>query len=237
MLGYSTDDEITSHKKKNRAMDLNAIALIVRKAIAIIRNEPLGVWHILAFFVPSAIFGYWYFFILGGHVVFWTGTSSLYHPSDALEAYCTAGPHGQEGHFPTSNVMKLRHVVLNIRHGDRSSLYGIPGLVRKYKSTGINSKDTKEIQYVKNFDLETLDNYDHVFLDPFNVTRLNGLATLPEMPPGLLTTVGFEQHLQLGAALRRRYGAFFAKIRSPDQIFVRSTNFERTFQVRSSFII
>jgi hypothetical protein len=52
------------------------------------------------------------------------------------------------------------------------------------------------------------------------------------MPPGLLTTVGFEQHLKLGASLRRRYGGFFAKIRSPDQIFVRSTNFERTFQVK-----
>jgi hypothetical protein len=52
------------------------------------------------------------------------------------------------------------------------------------------------------------------------------------LPQGQLTSQGFFQHLQLGSILQQRYEEYFHKIHTPEQIYVRSTNYARTIRVK-----
>lgn len=150
-----------------------------------------------------------------------------------LNSFCSGSvSKGDEGAFDSSETFRLQHVVMNIRHGDRSTLFHIPGLIKHSDpgNNGINSKDLKYMKNLSAFQLQALEDYDHFFLDPLNVERLDDLAQKP-MEQGKLTVSGFNQHIALGKHLKKAYFNFLQQIKSPDQIFIRSTYFERTIQV------
>lgn len=139
---------------------------------------------------------------------------------------------GDEGYFKGSEPFRLQHVVMNIRHGDRSTLFHIPGLIKHDDdgNQGINSKEVKYMSNLSAFKLQPLEDYEHIFDNPLDVKRLDGLARR-EIEQGKLTVTGFQQHVTLGRHLKYSYFNFLQQIKSADQIFIRSTNFERTIQV------
>jgi hypothetical protein len=49
---------------------------------------------------------------------------------------------------------------------------------------------------------------------------------------GQLTSRGFMQHVHLGQILSGSYKSFLGQVQSPDEIYVRSTNYVRTLQVQ-----
>ncbi len=152
---------------------------------------------------------------------------------DILQEYC-AGRNsvGNEGYFSGSETFSLEHVVLNIRHGDRAPLFTIPGLIihDEVLNGAISSKDVEEIKHFDSFYLQRMEDYQHHYLDPLNATRLDEISKRG-IALGQLTIAGFQQHLKLGKHLRRAYKPLLSQITSPNQIFIRSTNFERTIQV------
>jgi hypothetical protein len=165
--------------------------------------------------------------------------SDIDQPWDTLTEYCTSADYGVEGVLPESNkrapTVTLKHVVLNIRHGDRSPLFSIPNMIPVDGSVtkGLSSNNIAPyVPGLTSFTLQPLEDYEHVFLDPLNITLLD-LNAQRHIAPGQLTPHGFEQHIKLGRHLKLAYKPLFEHITSPEQIFVRSTNFERTFQVRA----
>ena len=139
---------------------------------------------------------------------------------------------GDEGYFKGSEPFRLQHVVLNIRHGDRSTLFHIPGLIKHDDdgNQGINSKEVKYMSNLSAFKLQPLEDYEHIFDNPLDTKRLDDMAKR-EIEQGKLTVNGFHQHVTLGRHLKHSYFNFLQQIKSPEQIFIRSTNFERTIQV------
>lgn len=56
-----------------------------------------------------------------------------------------------------------------------------------------------------------------------------------QVPWGALTNIGKQQHLALGKWLRRRYGnVLLSEQYTPNEIYIRSTNFDRTLQSAES---
>ena len=70
-------------------------------------------------------------------------------------------------------------------------------------------------------------------LDPSTAFRVPDYS----LSPGQLTSRGFMQHIQLGQLLRSQYGApLLDHIRSPQQLYVRSTNYIRTIRSVSALL-
>ncbi len=58
------------------------------------------------------------------------------------------------------------------------------------------------------------------------------------LPPGQLTTRGFMQHVHLGSALAQAYQPFLQKhVVTPSNVFVRSTNYNRTIQSAAALLL
>lgn len=66
-------------------------------------------------------------------------------------------------------------------------------------------------------------------LDPMSVFSTSDVL----LPKGQLTSIGFMQHITLGSLLRTQYQQLLERVVSNDQLYVRSTNYRRTIQVRS----
>jgi hypothetical protein len=163
-----------------------------------------------------------------------------------LQQYCSAKtPVASDGHFvdKSSDVKwNLRFVAINIRHGDRSAIHSMPGSIVNTKEVystyiekealGFRSKlSSFKILFLpdsakrKASEIPESEPLTHV-LDPSHVFVIKDLA----LAPGQLTTRGFMQHIRLGKALHNAYSDLLSSITSPEQIYVRSTNYVRTIQ-------
>jgi hypothetical protein len=67
-------------------------------------------------------------------------------------------------------------------------------------------------------------------LDSLNDSRIFHTSDV-DLPGGQLTSRGFMQHILLGVYLRKAYERFLGAVESPAELYVRSTNYDRTVQV------
>jgi hypothetical protein len=155
-----------------------------------------------------------------------------------------------------SDRFVLRYLLLTIRHGDRSAIHKIPGSVAASNEKTIPSKlnkkeylDPKALQFAHQmsyFRLQSITSLPSKSLQkqgPGNTPKVT--PTLPdslnssslfnvgdfELEQGQLTTRGFMQHIHLGSLLRKTYSSFLnTQIKSVSNLYVRSTNYDRTIQ-------
>jgi hypothetical protein len=162
-----------------------------------------------------------------------------------LLEYCPlAIPSGNEGVLVENNgKFELKHILVTIRHGDRSAIHRIPGSTDPSKThTSSKYLDTSVLQYVHRmsaFQLLSMKSKDSTkplmhSLD-FNSTKLFKKSDFM-LDQGQLTSRGFMQHISLGTILRKAYGSFLSSIKLPPQIVVRSTNYDRTIQSVAAFL-
>ena len=159
--------------------------------------------------------------------------------------YCNTGDAtGAEGPiFEGSDEWVLHHLLFNIRHGDRSSIHNIPGA--QSLSAQVNSKENKYLDhralkylpFLRFFVLKSIDES----LPNMSIKNSEG-DTLPDalslsqvftqsdsdIPPGILTTRGFMQHILLGKHLSKAYRFYLETLTAPDDLYIRSTNYRRT---------
>jgi hypothetical protein len=164
--------------------------------------------------------------------------------------YCnTQLPDGSEGAtFLHADQWILHHLLINIRHGDRSSIHNIPGaqpLASQVNADQIQYIEYSALKYVprlNSFKLasvgpSSLKNSEGDLPDAFNSSTLFRVAD-SSIAPGILTTRGFMQHINLGQYLARAYNKFLSNyVTSVDSIYVRSTNYRRTILSISALMI
>ena len=181
------------------------------------------------------------------------GTSGLLGPfigscSPAVQRlldYCSVEiPSGAEGILPagSSSQMELKHVLVTIRHGDRSAIHKMPGSTPATSTASDISAsylDPNALLYVNRmsgFHLEPLKDTSKVMdsLDRSSTKlfKINDTS----LDQGQLTSRGFMQHIALGGILRKAYGKFMSTITSPSELIVRSTNYDRTVQSVAAFL-
>lgn len=154
--------------------------------------------------------------------------------------YCNTHPvTGSEGGtFQGSKDWVLHHLLLNIRHGDRSSIHNIPE-AQKLSSQLKNYVvlDYTALQYVprlNSFVLEPIGNghpgtvnSEGDLPDALNTTQVFD-GSDGDLAPGILTTRGFTQHILLGKYLAKAYDGFISRVVGHKNLYVRSTNYRRT---------
>lgn len=186
--------------------------------------------------------------------------------------YCTNDDvSGSEGILPFgSSDFTLKHILITIRHGDRSAIHKMPGssVIQTDKSQQKLHLRAEALQFASD-----MDSYSLVEILPqislstriINFTdaavvensekrrrkltdgsshKLNSLSSKHifkrgdfELEQGQLTTKGFMQHIALGTFLRRQYVAFLShQVRSPSNVYVRSTKYDRTFQSAAALL-
>ena len=169
---------------------------------------------------------------------------NAFSPIARLEEYCSAStPVAEDGRFERSKDWRLRYLAINIRHGDRSSIHNIPGALEQIKGEDYTYVEEEALSFrsaLSSFmvsfkpssprrrratEIPESEPLDHV-LDASHVFHIKDL----DLAPGQLTTRGFMQHIRLGRALRASYRDLMNSIKSPNQIYVRSTNYVRTIQ-------
>jgi len=215
------------------------------------------------------------FFMCTATIVFFIAESSLYNTAVSSGAdnlsmvtylrnepelssngdllYCnTQPPSGSEGEtFTKSDQWVLHHLLVNIRHGDRSSIHNIPSaqpLVLQTKDSTVQYLEYSALQYIprlNSFKLTPLG-------DPASSSAKNSEGDLPDafnssslfreadraVAPGMLTTRGFMQHINLGHHLHRAYSKFLSSaVHSVKNLYIRSTNYRRTILSVSALMI
>ena len=118
--------------------------------------------------------------------------------------YCnTQNPSGSEGPtFPGSKDWKLHHLLINIRHGDRSSIHNIPSaekLEDQVKTNSIEFLSYSALEYfpkLNSFAIKPIGTQDQVvkgdLLDALNTSTIF-VSSDSNLAPGILTTRGFMQ--------------------------------------------
>eukprot|EP00605_Chrysophyceae_sp_TOSAG23-4_P002653 GSChrysophyteH1.ASY1.ANO1.2929.1 assembled CDS len=133
---------------------------------------------------------------------------------------------GDTSEESSTDGFTLSRLVLAIRHGDRSSIHTMPGAYkRQYEppSSNVNadaprSEGTLELNHPRSLPPA---------LDPEQIFAVDD----KELPPGQLTSRGFMQHIDLGAALAIQYKSFLKSyITNTHALKIRSTNYARTLQ-------
>lgn len=77
---------------------------------------------------------------------------------------------------------------------------------------------------------------DSAIPDSLNHDRMFAVSDY-HLKQGQLTTRGFMQHITLGGILRRSYSAFLSsQIKSPANLYIRSTKYDRTFQSAAALL-
>lgn len=192
--------------------------------------------------------------------------------SKRLLDYCPINDvSGSEGILPFGySDLTLKHILITIRHGDRSAIHKMPG-----SSPAQTDKPQKKLhlrpealQYASDMDsynlVEILPQVslstritnstnaaaienplkERRMLEDVTTLKLTSLSSSHifkrgdfELDQGQLTTKGFMQHIALGTFLRRQYLAFLShQIRSPSNVYVRSTKYDRTFQSAAALL-
>ena len=172
-----------------------------------------------------------------------------------LLEYCPlAIPSGNEGILVDNNGnFELKHLLVTIRHGDRSAIHRIPGSADPSKTitteqgsqTSSKYLDSYVLQYVQRmtaFRLQSIKSKDPSAASKplmqsldHNSTKLFKKSDFM-LDQGQLTSRGFMQHISLGTILRKAYGSFLSTIKYPPQVIVRSTNYDRTIQSVAAFL-
>lgn len=163
--------------------------------------------------------------------------------STRLDNYCTrSNPLGQRAESKSSSIadsysMELVNLVLAIRHGDRSAIHSLPNATISFPQTQpqlVTPGAQPYSKFLSHLSLDVIgtggegEDLSHA-LDP-TVAFHRSDFTLPQ---GQLTSRGFQQHLELGRLLRSAYMTYFSGIKRAEDVFVRSTNYVRTIQVRT----
>ena len=159
--------------------------------------------------------------------------------------YCNSGKVvGLEGPvFEGSSDYVLHYLLLNIRHGDRSSIHNIPGAqplssqLTNKKKLYLDSGAFKYLPMLSSFILKSVDESqpnislingeDDVLLDALNASEVFAQPD-SQVLPGILTTRGFMQHIMLGKHLSKAYMFYMKTLTSPQDLYIRSTNYRRT---------
>jgi hypothetical protein len=193
--------------------------------------------------------------------------------------YCSFHiPPGSESDRALSRYdLELRHLVIAIRHGDRSAIHTMPGSAPlSGDNNNLDDKDgspklldpraLEHASRLKSFTLSQIvepasgqgsNKVGKGSLDSLNITRIFQTATedFPgtmvaflsaplllrrtaafsrscSFPPGgQVTSRGFMQHIHLGKHLHQAYKGYLERVKSPVNLYVRSTNYDRTVQV------
>eukprot|EP01038_Epipyxis_sp_PR26KG_P005846 gene5846-8067_t len=155
----------------------------------------------------------------------------------------------------------LVSVIATIRHGDRSAIHQLPNgniplqdkfpLLQKVGSNGpknaklLNEQALEFLSLLPSFDVNVINSeadsklYQEDINNLINALNTSTIFQTPDLllSQGQLTSKGFMQHIDLGKYLRSVYPDFLKKINSPDQIYIRSTNYARTIQSVSALLI
>lgn len=122
---------------------------------------------------------------------------------------------------------------MTIRHGDRSSIHALLDSDHEQKlDCDDSSAELKRIR--------------EEFVSRASIISLEGetlskskfwpkLVNKTFCAPGHLTSEGFSQHVELGRALRIPYGNLLGEVKS-EELYIRSTNYERTIQSASALM-
>jgi len=150
-----------------------------------------------------------------------------------LFKYCTKKIHGgEEGILSGDESWKLIRVVVIVRHGDRSSITSPNGFYNKNLASQNYFQPTALVYLPKTgiFRIKKMheNNTSHPLPSEY-------IFASPEksLPPGILTTTGFMQHIEQGKFLRNVYFEHIHGITSvANSIYIRSTNYQRTIMVQ-----
>merc|ERR1711920_1173754 len=136
--------------------------------------------------------------------------------------------------IPARKDLELKHVLLFFRHGDRSPI-----------STSIGTKLYTDEQE-RDFWIKKLPT-DEQYARAKAIAKVTGMekdqepTREPRMggkwPHGQLTKNGFEEMEARGAAARKRYQDFLGEECNPLDIYIRSTNMERTILSARCFLL
>ncbi len=140
--------------------------------------------------------------------------------------------------------LELRHLLINLRHGDRSAIHKLPNVAKLNSDNDphflINPKALEYFSKFQDFILSPIQGESQV---PSNVAfnpldKINIFTKADrDLLPGELTSKGFMQHIYLGELLHKKYKTFLSKVVSAKQVYIRSTNYNRTVQSVVAFII
>ena len=184
-------------------------------------------------------------------VEYCVGSSSNNHKAAVL-------PRGAEGAtFNGHEKYSLKHVLIAIRHGDRTSIHKMPGAKDDYhhrgiqvdepQGTGQHFLDDRVQKHLLGlpgysvlpiFKLQDGERVPLAEQDYFRISNLTASIDRDtafsrydsELPPGQLTSLGYMQHADLGKSLAPAYSGLISTMSSGRDIYVRSTNYERTVQ-------
>jgi hypothetical protein len=137
--------------------------------------------------------------------------------------------------------LKLVNLVITIRHGDRSSIHNLPNSTISLPPNGkkyVVPEAKAFVQHLENFQLHFLKSQSNVPEDFLEELRnaLNPNKAFQQsdftLEQGQLTTRGFMQHLELGKMIHTLYQDYLSQIQYSNQVYIRSTNYARTIQVK-----
>ena len=147
----------------------------------------------------------------------------------SLHEYCgTTPPSGLDGIVPDNDgEWSLKHVMMLVRHGDEN-----PPVISRNKTTVIHSTHWEELLENPMPYISHMHKFDVVEIERGIRTndKLAPKAFFNQVP-SQLTTRGFMQNLKLGQYLSKRYAPLLQRVKSPGQVYVRSSRSDRAVQV------
>ena len=180
------------------------------------------------------------------------GEISLNSQQKRLHEYCPLKiPAGSEGRIPGGAAsatygLSLKYLLITIRHGDRSAIHKMPGSspigmfpdkqhLFHLEPESIKYRDKMSSFTVNKVSTKTSPSDDKKEIysnEPDSLNRTTLFETSDfNLNQGQLTTRGFMQHILLGKILQKSYSTFLKNsIKSPSNVVVRSTKYDRTIQ-------
>lgn len=163
-----------------------------------------------------------------------------------LDRYCARHiPAGKSVESLSSSIseqygLEITNLVVTIRHGDRSAIHTLPNATMKLPPNGLVEPAVKNFtKFLNNLQLNIIGGGEvkneekgedlSRAIDPKIIFQKSDFT----LPQGQLTSRGFAQHLELGQVLSRAYGkSYLQQVSDVNSVYVRSTNYARTIQVR-----
>ena len=142
---------------------------------------------------------------------------------------------GSEGVLPSNtDQYELVQVHMLLRHGDRSQATDFRVNPPVRYECGMVDGD-KEWRKLQNFTL--LPHPSSANLKQIHTTTLFRGHQPQACRSGQLTLIGFQQHRQLGYFMQDRYSALIRSVKSNNDVFVQSTNYQRTIHSAAAFLL
>lgn len=141
---------------------------------------------------------------------------------------------GLEGMLPSNaDQYELVQVHMLLRHGDRSQAtdFRVNPPVRYECGMVDGDSEWKKLQ-----DFTLVPHPSHAKLKQINTILYRG-----DQPKacrsGQLTLIGFQQHRKLGYFMQDRYNALIRSVTNNNDVFIQSTNFQRTIHSAAAFLL